>query len=143
MSDIHSRVPVRTIMATIGLVLATVVAVELIMRVEQVLVWMVIALVFTVALCPVVNWTQRHLSPPLRSLATLIIYVIVVLALGGLLAVFAIARPSRPPRLPAVRQIPVESSKLSLTRRTLAALIGSMADALSHLMVFRPISTAA
>jgi predicted PurR-regulated permease PerM len=89
-SDIRSRVPVRTILATIGLVLATVVAVQFIIRVEQVLIWMVIALFFTVALYPVVNWTQRHLWPPLRSLATLIIYLVVVLVLGGLLAAFAV-----------------------------------------------------
>lgn len=90
MSDIHSRVPVRTILAAIGLVLATVVAVLFVMRVEQVLVWMVIALFFTVALYPVVNWTQRHLWPPLRSLATLLIYLVVVLVLGGLLTAFAV-----------------------------------------------------
>src|SRR5215210_3383032 len=88
LSDNRYRVPVRTIRATIGLGLAKVVAVQFILRVEQVLVWMVIALFFTVALYPVVNWTQRHLWPPLRSLATLIIYMVVVLVLGGLLANF-------------------------------------------------------
>lgn len=44
------RVPVRTILATIGLTLATVVAVVFVMNVQRVLVWMLIAVVFTVAL---------------------------------------------------------------------------------------------
>ena len=46
------QVPVRTILTTIGLVLATVVAVLFVMQVERVLVWMVVALFFTVALYP-------------------------------------------------------------------------------------------
>ena len=41
-------VPVKTILATIGLILATVVAVLFVTRVERVLVWMLIALFFTV-----------------------------------------------------------------------------------------------
>jgi hypothetical protein len=41
---VRASVPVRTILATIGLILATVVAVLFVMRVEQVLVWMLIAL---------------------------------------------------------------------------------------------------
>src|SRR3954447_9285725 len=87
---VRATVPVRTILATIGLVLATVVAVLFIMRVEQVLVWMVIALFFTVALYPVVNWVQRHMTWCRRSLATLVVFLFVVLVLGGLLTAFAV-----------------------------------------------------
>jgi hypothetical protein len=53
---VRASVPVRTILATIGLILATVVAVLFVMRVEQVLVWMLIALFFTVAIYPMVNF---------------------------------------------------------------------------------------
>ncbi|GAA3870458.1 hypothetical protein GCM10022243_39810 [Saccharothrix violaceirubra] len=52
------RVPVRTILATIGLTLATVVARVSVTHVQRVLVWMLIAVVFTVALYPTVNWPQ-------------------------------------------------------------------------------------
>jgi predicted PurR-regulated permease PerM len=87
---VRATVPVRTILATIGLVLAAVVAVLFVMRVEQVLVWMLIALFFTVALYPLVNLVQRRLTWCRRSLATLVVFLAVVLVLSGLLAVFAV-----------------------------------------------------
>jgi predicted PurR-regulated permease PerM len=86
----YTRVPVRTILAAIGLVLATIVAVLFVMRVEQVLVWMLVALFFTVALFPLVDWVQRHLTWCKRSLATLLVFLVVVLVLGGLLTAFAV-----------------------------------------------------
>ena len=87
---VRATVPVRTILATIGLILATVVAVLFVMRVEQVLVWMVIALFFTVALYPLVDWVQRRMSRCRRSLATLLVFLVVLLVLGGLLTAFAV-----------------------------------------------------
>src|SRR3954447_6135915 len=87
---VRATVPVRTILATIGLVLATVVAVLFIMRVEQVLSWMVIALFFTVALYPLVSWVQRRMTWCRRSLATLVVFLVVFLLLGGLLTAFAV-----------------------------------------------------
>ena len=86
----RATVPVRTILVTIGLILATVVAVLFVMRVERVLVWMLIALFFTVALYPLVNLVQRRLTWCHRSLATLVVFLAVVLVIGGLLAVFAV-----------------------------------------------------
>jgi predicted PurR-regulated permease PerM len=85
-----SRVPVRTILATIGLILATVVAVLFVWRVEQVLVWMLIALFFTVALYPLVDFVQRRMTRCKRSLATLVVFLVVFLVLGGLLTAFAV-----------------------------------------------------
>jgi predicted PurR-regulated permease PerM len=87
---VRASVPVRTILATIGLILATVVAVLFVMRVEQVLVWMLIALFFTVAIYPVVNFVQRRMTWCRRSLATLVVFLVVVLVLGGLLTAFAL-----------------------------------------------------
>jgi predicted PurR-regulated permease PerM len=87
---VRATVPVRTILATIGLILATIIAVLFVMRVEQVLVWMVIALFFTVALYPVVDWVQRRMTRCRRSLATLVVFLVVVLVLGGLLTAFAV-----------------------------------------------------
>src|SRR5215218_9373345 len=60
------------------------------MRVEQVLVWMLIALFFTVAIYPVVNFVQRRMTWCRRSLATLVVFLVVVVVLGGLLTAFAV-----------------------------------------------------
>src|SRR5689334_14075382 len=65
------------------------------MRVERVLVWMVIALFFTVALYPVVGWVQRRMTWCRRSLATLVVFVVVFLALAGLLTAFAVPLASQ------------------------------------------------
>ena len=82
--------PVRTILATIGLILATIVAVLFVMRVEQVLTWMVIALFFTVALYPLVGLVERRVTRGRRSWATLVVFLVVVLVLGGLLTAVAV-----------------------------------------------------
>lgn len=58
----RDRAAVRIMLIAIGLVLATVVAVELVLRVERVLVWMVIAVFFTTAL-PVVFSRTVKLNP--------------------------------------------------------------------------------
>ena len=87
---VRATVPVRTILAVIGLILATVLAVLFVMRVEQVLVWMIIAVFFTVALYPLVGLVERRVTRGRRSLATLLVFLVVVLVLGGLLAAFAV-----------------------------------------------------
>jgi predicted PurR-regulated permease PerM len=92
---VRATVPVRTILATIGLILATIVAVLFVMRVEQVLVWMLIALFFTVALFPLVGWVQQHVTWCRRSLATLLVFLVVVVVLGGLLTAFAVPLASQ------------------------------------------------
>ena len=84
------RVPVRTILATIGLLLGTGLAVLFVIQVQRVLVWMLVAGFFTVTLYPVVAWVQRRLSWCPRWLATLLVFLLVFLVLGGLLAVFAV-----------------------------------------------------
>ena len=86
----RDRVPVRTILATIGLVLATVLLLLLVRQVERVLVWIVIAAFFAVAVYPVVNWIERRLPWCRRSLATLVVYLLLVVLLGGLITLFAV-----------------------------------------------------
>lgn len=86
----RERVPVRTILATIGLVLATVLLLLLIRAVERVLVWIVIAGFFAVAVYPVVNWIERRLPWCRRSLATLLVYLVLVVAIAGLMTLFAL-----------------------------------------------------
>jgi predicted PurR-regulated permease PerM len=89
-SRTRERVPVRTIAASIGMVLATVVVLFLLVEVRRTLVWLVVAAFFAVALYPVVNWVQRRLTRCRRSLATLGVFLVVFLVLGGLIAAFAV-----------------------------------------------------
>src|SRR6478735_6205517 len=86
----RERVPVRTIAASIGLVLATVVVLFLLVEVRRTLIWLVVAAFFAVALYPVVNWLESRVSWCRRSLATLAVYLLVFLVLGGLVAAFAV-----------------------------------------------------
>jgi len=86
----RERVPVRTILAAIGLVLATAAVLLLIRAVERVLVWIVIAGFFAVAVYPVVNWIERRLPWCRRSLATLLVYLLLVVAIAGLVTLFAL-----------------------------------------------------
>jgi predicted PurR-regulated permease PerM len=86
----RGRVPVRTILATIGLVLATAALLLLIRAVERVLVWIIIAAFFAVAVYPVVNWIERRLPWCRRSLATLLVYLLLVVLIAGLVTLFAV-----------------------------------------------------
>jgi predicted PurR-regulated permease PerM len=83
-------VPVRTIAATIGMVLLTALALLLLYDVRRILVWIVVAAFFTIALYPVVNWVQRHITRNHRIPATLLVFLVVVLAIAGLLTLFAV-----------------------------------------------------
>jgi predicted PurR-regulated permease PerM len=85
----HEHVPVRTILTTIGLVLATVAALWVVIEVRRVLTWIVIAAFFAVALTPLVDRVQRRLVHR-RSLATLLVFLVVLLALVALVAAFAV-----------------------------------------------------
>jgi predicted PurR-regulated permease PerM len=87
--DAGGRVPVRSILATIGLVLATVALLWVLIEVRQVLTWIVVAAFFAVALTPLVDRVQRRLVHR-RSLATLLVFLLVLLALAGLVAAFAV-----------------------------------------------------
>jgi predicted PurR-regulated permease PerM len=83
-------VPVRSILACIGLVLATVAALYVILEIRQVLTWMMVAAFFSVALAPVVGWVQVRAFGQRRALATLLVFVLVLLGLSGIVAVFVV-----------------------------------------------------
>ena len=54
-------VPVRTILATIGLLLVTALLLYILVETRQVITWIVVGAFFAVALYPVVGWVQRRL----------------------------------------------------------------------------------
>ncbi|MEU2348847.1 AI-2E family transporter [Modestobacter sp. NPDC049651] len=84
-------VPVRTILATIGLLLATALLLYIVVETRQVLTWIVVALFFAVALYPLVGWFQRRVfRGRRRSLATLVVFLLVFVVLGGIVTAFAV-----------------------------------------------------
>jgi len=86
-----SPVPVRTILATIGLVLATALALYLVIQTRQVLTWMVVAALFAVALHPAAAWVQRRMLRGRRpALATFVVFLVVLLALAGIVTAFVV-----------------------------------------------------
>jgi predicted PurR-regulated permease PerM len=83
----RERVPVRTIAVTIGMVLATAAILLLAWEVRRVLTWIVVAALLAVVLGPVVDLVERRLHLR-RALATLLVFLLVVLAFAGILAAF-------------------------------------------------------
>lgn len=79
------RVPVRTIAATIGMVLATFVVVLFVMKVERILVWLAVSLFLATALWPLVGLAERRLKLP-RSLAVSAVFLVVGIALVAVIA---------------------------------------------------------
>jgi predicted PurR-regulated permease PerM len=80
----------RSTLIVIGLVVVTALALLLVYETRRVLVWMVIAAFFATALYPAVNWVQRRMPWCKRWLATLLVFLLVLIALGGLVTLFAV-----------------------------------------------------
>lgn len=89
MSSADDRMTARRVMITIGLVLATAVLLFLIYLTHRVLIWIVIAIFFAVALCPAVDWTTRRLIRR-RWLATLLVFLVAFALLGALIALIVV-----------------------------------------------------
>jgi predicted PurR-regulated permease PerM len=83
-------VPVRTIVTTIGLVLATLILIRIIELSQRVLIWMAVAGFLAVALHPVVGWVQRRVTRGRRALATLLVFLGAGAILAGLAAAFVV-----------------------------------------------------
>ncbi|MDQ4131874.1 MAG: AI-2E family transporter [Actinomycetota bacterium] len=83
-------VPVKTILATIGLVLLTLLHIWLIIQLAHVLTLLVIAAFFAVVLTQPVNFFRKHLHLS-RGLATAFVYILGIALLGGML--YVVIRP--------------------------------------------------
>ena len=84
-------VPVRTILATIGLVLVTALLIYVVLQIRQVLTWIVVGVFFAVALYPVVGWLQRRmLGGKRRALATFLVFLVVFILLAALITAFVV-----------------------------------------------------
>ena len=84
--DERRPVPVRTILATIGLVLATLVAIRLVQLLTNVIGLLVVAGFFAIVLTPAVDYLER--KGMRRSLATIVVFLVGLGLLGGMLALF-------------------------------------------------------
>jgi predicted PurR-regulated permease PerM len=86
----RERVPVRTIATAIAMVLVTVLLLLILRQVSRVLVWIIVAVFFAVALAPVVGWVDRVVTGGRRAVSTLLVFLLVVVLLGGLVTAFAV-----------------------------------------------------
>lgn len=80
-------VPWRTIAATIAMVCGTFLVILILREISRVIVWLLVAGFAAVVLAPAVDVTQKHLHLP-RAPATLLVFLVVLGALGGMLYTF-------------------------------------------------------
>lgn len=80
-------VPWRTIVAAVGIVLATYVLVQVVLMTVDVITWVVVAGFFAIVLSPAVRRLQRRVGGR-RNLATAIVVFAALTTVAGLLAVF-------------------------------------------------------
>jgi len=83
-------VPVRTIAASIGMVLLTLAAIYTIDRLAKVITWLVIAAFFALLLSPAVDFLERRTKIP-RTLAAFMVFLVGVALVAALL--YAFIRP--------------------------------------------------
>jgi predicted PurR-regulated permease PerM len=83
-------VPVKTIVVTVGLVLATAGVIEIVIKLRKVIIWVAIAAFFAVVLHPAVEFGVRKLRLK-RALAALIVFVLGMAVLGA--AGYAFIKP--------------------------------------------------
>jgi predicted PurR-regulated permease PerM len=84
-------VPVRTILATIGLLLATALLLYVVVTARQVITWIVVGVFFAVALYPVVGFVQRRVfRGKRRALATLVVFLLVFVVLAAVVTAFVV-----------------------------------------------------
>ncbi|MFD2767017.1 AI-2E family transporter [Micromonospora eburnea] len=89
MSNAEDRSTARRTLIVIGLVLAALAALALIRAIQQVLIWILIAAFFAVALKPLVDRLQRRFVRR-RTLATLLVFVAAFVLLAALAAVILV-----------------------------------------------------
>jgi predicted PurR-regulated permease PerM len=88
---VQPPVPTRTILATIGLLLATALLLYIVVETRQIITWCVVGAFFAVALAPVVGLVQRKVfGGKRRSLATLLVFLVAFLLLAALVTAFAV-----------------------------------------------------
>lgn len=85
----RSHVPVRTIVAVIGFGLATLVGIRLVIELQRIITWLLVAGFFAVVLSPAVDWLERHRVR--RGLAAIVVFLVGIALVVGML--YAFIRP--------------------------------------------------
>ena len=80
-------IPWRTILATIGCVLATWAALVVVQHISRILMWIVVAAFFAVVLTPPVDFLEHRLRMP-RALATVLVFLTGIVLLAAMLYTF-------------------------------------------------------
>jgi predicted PurR-regulated permease PerM len=88
--DGADRTLARRTAVVLGVVLLAVLALLLVYEARRVLVWILVAAFFAVALHPVVNWVEHRARWLPRWLATLLVFIVVFALLAGLVALFVV-----------------------------------------------------
>jgi predicted PurR-regulated permease PerM len=89
-SDERQPVPVRTIVVTIALVLATFLSLYLVVKLAHIEALLIVAAFFAVVFTPPVNFVRRHLHLS-RGLSTTLVFLVALAVFGALL--YAFIRP--------------------------------------------------
>ena len=89
----RDQIPWRTIWASVGAVVATIVGLFLVRELQRVITWVVVSIFFAVVLARPVSWAERRLRLR-RAMAVLLIFVIGFSALAG--AGYVMVRPLVP-----------------------------------------------
>ena len=114
------RVPVRTIAATIAMVLATALGLLLVWEMRRILTWIVVAAFLAVILGPVTSLVERRLHVR-RSLAALLVFLLGFLLLAGIVSAFV--RPLAVEGPQFVDQVPTYISQARAGRGPLGGLV--------------------
>jgi predicted PurR-regulated permease PerM len=72
------------------MVVAALLLLLVVREVSRVLVWIIVAIFFAVALNPVVSWFDQRVTHGRRALSTLLVFLLLVVILGGLITAFAV-----------------------------------------------------
>jgi predicted PurR-regulated permease PerM len=92
-------VPVRTILATIALIAASLLALLIVRETARVLSWILIAVFFAVAICPAVDRLDRRFRRLPRSMATLAVFLLVLAGLAAVITAIVVPLTREGPTL--------------------------------------------
>ena len=81
------RIPVRTVLAVLGLIIAVWVVIDVISIARHVLIWIAISVFLALAINPLVDWLQER-GVQRRSWATGLAFLMIILAIVALGALF-------------------------------------------------------
>src|SRR5579884_2340716 len=103
-SDVrHRPVPIRTMLAVVGSVMLTIVVIEVLLRLRQIVIWTAVSALFAIVLHPPVDMLVKRLKMA-RALAALLVFLAGTAVVFG--CVYAFVRPLADQVTTAVNEVP-------------------------------------